>query len=135
SRCRKIGIAEWDIRPYLSSQMLHYMSVSLQHELRLIFPDIQLVNVEKLISPIDIVSVLRQTGWQIERETTLDTSITLVDMAYSEAYIARSLVESLKNHPSCSEHLLRYFLKQVGYIEDLMGNEVSALNTYVVLAS
>jgi SAM-dependent methyltransferase len=74
---KRLGYAEWDVRPQHLHQLPHLLSTVLQAQMHRIAPQLSTANIRSLILPADARLLAKDAGWTIKEEISVDTSTPL----------------------------------------------------------
>ena len=148
---KRLGFAEWDLRPQNMSQLPHMLAALLQTHIFRVWPEAPPADVCSLILPQQARLIAERAGWKIAWERNINTSTQLEDgMTWRVFYalvMAQQLVES--RDASVSESTLAAISSEVQLLNEVsdeeqvrvfqerretVDGENRSLSTYVFLA-
>lgn len=110
---RRLCFAEWDIIPRATAQIPHMLAVVLQVQLRAL--DLRNeytgdLNVRSLITREFAQQMAQEAGWKIQKDTSLDSSVSFLDGKRYEMQMTQDLVNRMMQDralPTLTRDLLR----------------------------
>ena len=132
---RRLGYAEWDLRPRCRRQIPHVLAALLQTHVQRIWPQAPPANVHTLILPEGARLWAECAGWSIVKEQIVGTSTPLGYGKSWEIYKAIEMAEQFIDSAMASEDVCR-MLSAEKWLLDRLSNEAQnmSLSTYVFLA-
>ena len=134
---KRLGFAEWDIRPRCIRQVPHMLAVLLQAHVQRTCPQTLGANVRSLILPEDARSIAEKAGWKIMQEQVVDTSIQLGYGKSWEIHQALAMTEQLagSDRHVLSEDAKATLVAEARLLQRLSDEEHNlSLSTYAFLA-
>ena len=102
---RRLGYAEWDLRPQCINQIPHLLAILLQVHIRSLWPQAPTGNVQTLILPEEARLSAESAGWTVIEEKIIDTSTQLGYGKSWEIHNTLEMVEQFTGSISASEHI------------------------------
>ena len=134
---KRLGFAEWDIRPRRIRQVPHMLAVLLQAHVQRMCPQTLDANVRSLILPEDARSLAEKAGWTITQEKVVDTSTQL---GYGKSWEIHQALEMAEQLTVSDRHVLSEDIKDTLFAETRLLQHLSdeahnlSLSTYAFLA-
>ena len=122
---KRLGFAEWDLRPQNMNQLPHTLAAMLQTHILGVWPESPPADVCSLILPRQARLIAEKAGWKIAWERNINTSSQLEDgMTWRIFYalvMAQQLVES--RDASVSESTLAAISSEVQLLSEVSDDE------------
>lgn len=122
---KRLGFAEWDLRPQNMSQLPHMLAALLQTHILSVWPESPPVDVCSLILPQQARLIAERAGWKIAWERNINTSTQLEDgmtwRIFYALFMAEQLLESRDG--SVSESTLAAISSEVQLLSEVADDE------------
>jgi hypothetical protein len=135
---KRLGFAEWDIRPQCIRQVPHMLAVLLQARVQRLCPQALDANVRSVILPEEARLLAEKAGWTILQEEVIDTSTQLRYGKSWEIHHALELAERLigSEHSVLSEDIKDTLVAEMQWLQRLSDESHNlSLPTYAFLAA
>ncbi|MGP9040375.1 methyltransferase domain-containing protein [Cytobacillus sp. FSL W7-1323] len=130
---KNLCFAEWDTRISVVEQYPHLLSVLIQAQYES-FKKESDANIRTLFTPFDIQKVVREAGWDIEKEHII-FSPELQDAKWEVTKLVRDLHTELEQLGEIPEKLKSLIFSQMSMLEDFrVTNEITPLSVYAFTA-
>lgn len=134
---RRLGYAEWDVRPRHLNQLPHLLAIVLQAHMHSIAPHVSTANVRSLILPEDARILAENAGWIIKEEKSIDTSTPL---GYGKAWEIHKALDMAAQLTASDNALLSEDIRSMLLAGQQLLSQISdetrnmSLSTYAFLA-
>jgi hypothetical protein len=129
---KRLGYAEWDLRPQNVNQMPHVLAALLQAHFRSVWPGSPAGDIYSLVLPEQARAMAEAAGWRVVREETTDISTGLEDGRMWEISHAFSMGEALaqSNDPYVTRYAREAISSELQLLASLCdGSQVDWLMT------
>jgi ubiquinone/menaquinone biosynthesis C-methylase UbiE len=132
---RRLGYAEWDVRPRHLQQLPHLLAVLLQAHAHSVAPQTSTANVRSLILPEHARLLAENAGWTITEEKIIDTSTPLGYGKAWEIHKALEMAEALTASDDVAEEVRSLLTAEKRLLSRIAHESRNlSLSTYAFLA-
>lgn len=130
---KTLCFAEWDTRIHTAEQLPHFLAVLIQAQYEC-FKDSSLSNVRTLLTPMDVKDIAKNTGWNIEKESSF-YSPDLQDEEWEVQHVLTDYLKELnevEQMPSKFHTLIQSEIKLLK--EAFRSSNINPMSTFAFIA-